>query len=106
MGGTDPRVYGETMSDAENANAEYIVEYVDGPLAGQTERRVLIDGRYDERFSAVVAVEGIESLFWYTALESRGVQGEQHVRYTFDAPDSDPISEDREDGSGKLSEPI
>lgn len=88
------------------ADTEYIVEYVDGPLAGQTERRFLIDGRFDEYVDAMVAVEGMETLLRYIAVAHRAVQGEQHVQYRFNSTDSDPVVEDREDGSGKLSEPI
>jgi hypothetical protein len=85
------------MSDAERVSEEYVVEYVDGPLAGETDRRVLIGGRYDDRLGAVAAVEGLESLFWYNAGESREIQGELHVQYTFDAPDSDPVEAVRDD---------
>ncbi|MEO6825948.1 MAG: hypothetical protein ABI255_06185 [Microbacteriaceae bacterium] len=92
------------MSDA--TDTEYIVEYLDGPLAGQTERRFLIGGRFDEYVDAMVAVEGMETLLRYIAVADREVQGEQHVQYRFDSTDSDPIVEDREDGSGTLSEPI
>ncbi len=85
------------MSDAERVSEEYVVEYVDGPLAGETDRRVLIGGRYDDRLGAVAAVEGLESLFWYNAGASREIQGELHVQYTFDAPDSDPVEAIRDD---------
>jgi hypothetical protein len=79
------------MSDAEHQSTAYVVEYVDGPLAGEVERRVLIGGKYDQRLGAVAAVEGLESLFWYVAGETREIQGELHVSYSFDAPDSDPV---------------
>ena len=85
------------MSDAERVSEEYVVEYVDGPLAGETDRRVLIGGRYDDRLGAVAAVEGLESLFWYNAGSTREIQGELHVQYTFDAPDSDPVEAIRDD---------
>lgn len=77
--------------------AEYIVEYMDGPLAGTAERRYLIGGRYDETVSAYAAVDGMESQFEYKALDSREVQGQLHVRYAFDAPDSDPYESDRDE---------
>ncbi|TAM70172.1 MAG: hypothetical protein EPN48_07360 [Microbacteriaceae bacterium] len=82
------------MSDTERTTVEYIVEYIDGPLAGGTDRRVLIRGKYDDSLSAVAAVEGMESLFRYTAVDSREIQGELHVRYKFDASDSDPVEPD------------
>ncbi|AAT89236.1 Hypothetical protein Lxx14200 [Leifsonia xyli subsp. xyli str. CTCB07] len=54
-------------------------------------------GKADERLSAVAAVEGLESLFWYVAGEERTVNGERHVMYRFDAVDSDPVEADRDD---------
>jgi hypothetical protein len=87
------------MSDAKQTETEYIVEYADGPLAGTTERRLLIGGRVDDRIGAVAAVEGLESLFWYVAGEERSVGGEKYVKYHFDAPDSDPVEADQEDES-------
>jgi hypothetical protein len=85
------------MSESERESVEYVVEYVDGPLAGETERRVLIDGAYDERIGAIAAVEGLESTFWYVAGATREVQGELYVAYSFDAPDSDPVESDPDD---------
>ncbi len=85
------------MTDSGQIPAEYVVEYADGPLEGETDRRVLVDGKYDDRIGAVAAVEGLESLFWYVAGEARDIQGELHVRYSFDAPDSDPVESDPDD---------
>ena len=82
------------MSDSAT---EYIVEYSDGPLAGTSERRYLVRGRYDESLNAVAAIDGVESLFRYNALDSREIQGELHVRYSFDRSDSDPFESDPED---------
>lgn len=79
-----------------HADPEYIVEYVDGPLAGTAERRYLVGGAVDDRISAVAAVEGLESLFWYVAGEQRTVGSEVHVSYRFDAPDSDPVEVDKD----------
>jgi hypothetical protein len=79
------------MADAGDPDVEYLVEYVDGPLEGEVERRVLVDGEYDKRVSAVAAVEGLESLFWYEAIDTHEVAGELRVRYRFDAGDSDPV---------------
>lgn len=84
------------MSDAERASEEYVVEYADGPLVGEIDRRVLIAGRFDDRIGAVAAVDGLESTFWYKAGESREIQGELHVKYSFDAPDSDPVEAERD----------
>lgn len=98
----DPGVrhYGCHMSEADRAGAEYIVEYVDGPLAGRTDRRVLIRGAFDDSLSAVAAVEGMESLFRYNAIDSREINRELHVRYRFDAPDSDPVEPDSDEDNG------
>jgi hypothetical protein len=85
------------MTEPERESTEYVVEYADGPLIGETERRVLIGGKYDDRIGAVAAVEGLESLFWYVAGEAREIQGELHVSYRFDAPDSDPVESDPDD---------
>jgi hypothetical protein len=87
------------MSDAQQNEPEYIVEYVDGPLAGTTDRRILIDGAVDERIGAVAAIDGLESVFWYVAGTERTVGGEKYVQYHFDAPDSDPVESDREEES-------
>jgi hypothetical protein len=85
------------MSDAEDSRI-YIAEFIDGPLEGRSERRVLVDGRHEQRLPMIVAVEGLESTLWYEAVEPRDVNGELQVSYRFDAPDSDPIEPDTEPG--------
>ena len=87
------------MTAAEQNETEYIVEYVDGPLAGTTERRLLIGGTVDERIGAVAAIVGLESLVWGGAGAERTVGGEKYVSYTFDAPDSDPVETEKEEES-------
>lgn len=89
-----------TDQRGETADTEYIVEYVDGPLAGESERRALVDGRFDDRIGAIAAVDGLESLFWYRADSSHTVQGELHVDYRFDSSDSDPVESDQDDVRG------
>ena len=86
------------MTDARQ-DPEYIVEYVDGPLVGQTDRRFLVDGQVDERIGVIAAVEGLESTFWYVAGEQRHSGDELLVQYHFDQPDSDPVEADPEDES-------
>ncbi|MET3567568.1 hypothetical protein SAMN04515691_2159 [Leifsonia sp. 98AMF] len=86
------------MTDARQ-DPEYIVEYADGPLVGQSDRRFLVDGKVDERIGVIAAVEGLESTFWYVAGEEREVEGQKLVSYHFDAPDSDPVEADKEDES-------
>ena len=39
----------------------------------------------------VAAVDGLESLFWYDAVDERQVNGQLRVRFHFDAGDSDPV---------------
>lgn len=90
------------MNDAEARNperqsVEYIVEYIDGPLEGETDRRVLVRGQHDTEVSAVAAVDGLESVFRYNAVDTREIAGELHVRYRFDAPDSDPVESDADE---------
>ncbi|CAM5295706.1 hypothetical protein [Leifsonia shinshuensis] len=87
------------MSETPHSDPEYIVEYADGPLVGTAERRYLIGGKVDERISAVAAVEGLESLFWYVAGEERTINGERYVSYHFDAPDSDPVEAEKDEES-------
>jgi hypothetical protein len=86
------------MTDARQ-DPEYIVEYADGPLAGQTDRRFLVDGEVDERIGVIAAVEGLESTFWYVAGDRRHSGDDLLVEYHFDEPDSDPVEADQEDES-------
>ncbi|ANF30498.1 hypothetical protein A0130_01335 [Leifsonia xyli] len=86
------------MTDARQ-DPEYIVEYVDGPLVGQTDRRFLVDGEVDERIGVIAAVEGLESTFWYVAGDRRQSGDDLLVEYHFDQPDSDPVEADQEDES-------
>ena len=86
------------MTDARQ-DPEYIVEYADGPLVGQTDRRFLVDGEVDERIGVIAAVEGLESTFWYIAGQERVLNGERHVEYHFDAPDSDPVEAEKDEES-------
>ena len=86
------------MTDARQ-DPEYIVEYADGPLAGQTDRRFLVDGEVDERIGVIAAVEGLESTFWYVAGDRRRSGDDLLVEYHFDQPDSDPVEADQEDES-------
>lgn len=83
------------MSDHEFA-AEYLAEFLDGPLEGEYVPRVLVDGKPDQRVGMVAAVEGLESLFWYDAVDESEVGGRLRVRYRFDAGDSDPVEADDE----------
>ncbi|TFD30915.1 hypothetical protein E3T34_11885 [Cryobacterium sp. TMT1-62] len=79
------------MADQDAENVVYTAEFIDGPLAGQVDTRVLIQGKHDARVSMMAAVEGVETLFWYDEEDVRDVQGRVHVRYRFDAGESDPF---------------
>ena len=78
------------MASPESHNVVYTAEFIDGPLEGQVDSRVLVHGKHDSRISMLAAVEGIEALFWYDEVDERDVQGRLHVRYRFDVGDSDP----------------
>ncbi len=45
----------------------------------------------------MAAVDGLESLFWYDAVDERQVNGQLRVRFRFDADDSDPVEFDEDD---------
>ena len=72
---------------------------IDGPLAGTTDRRILIDGKVDSRIGPVAAVCGLASVFLYAAGESRDVSGEMYVKYHFERPDSEPVKTARDTDS-------
>jgi hypothetical protein len=82
------------MTTAQPQDVSYVAEFTDGPLEGEIETRVLIGGSHEERLGMVAAVDGLESLFWYDAYETREVNEQLHVRYRFDAGDSDPVEAD------------
>ncbi len=93
------------MTNPPRVEHEYIVEYVDGPLAGTTDRRLLINGGApDERIGSVAAIEGLESLFWYVKGAERLVNSEKYVAYHFDAPGQRP-GRDRQGSRVDLSRP-
>jgi hypothetical protein len=86
--------YGGGMADA--AAATYVAEFIDGPLEGDFEQRSLVQGEPEKRVGMVAAVDGLESLFWYDAVDQREVNGQIRVRFRFDADDSDPVEHDDE----------
>lgn len=85
------------MTDSARTPENFTVEYVDGPLEGQTDTRVLIAGQYDKSFGVIALVDGIESNFEYNSVSTRELNGELHVRYSFAAKESDPFTSDEED---------
>jgi hypothetical protein len=84
------------MSTSQPHDVFYTAEFVDGPLAGDAEERVLVHGKHDVKLSVVALVDGLESIFRYKELESREIAGKLHVQYGFDADASDPIESDDE----------
>jgi hypothetical protein len=83
------------MSD--DTTATYTAEFLDGPLEGNFEQRALVDGKPESRVGEVAAIDGLESLFWYNAVEQREVNGELRVQFRFDPSDSDPQEYDQDD---------
>ncbi|WP_022887892.1 hypothetical protein [Agromyces italicus] len=81
---------------ADSVGAQYVAEFIDGPLEGEFDHRALVGGEAERRIGMVAAVDGLESLFWYDAVGERQVNGELRVRFRFDADDSDPVESDDE----------
>ncbi|HEY1106888.1 hypothetical protein MUN74_16885 [Agromyces endophyticus] len=81
---------------ADTVGAQYVAEFIDGPLEGEFDHRALVGGKPEQRVGMVAAVDGLESLFWYDAVDEREVAGELRVRFSFDAGDSDPVESDDE----------
>lgn len=79
-------------------DAEYVVQYLDGPMAGSSDRRSLVNGKIEPRIDVIAAVEGLESIYRYEAVEDRTIEGEILASYRFDANDSDPVEPDTVDG--------
>ena len=84
------------MTTPDHTDVFFTAEFIDGPLAGDTEERVLVHGTNDEKLSVVALVDGIESIFRYTAVESRDLAGKLHVTYTFNEASSDPFESEDE----------
>jgi hypothetical protein len=82
---------------ADTSPAEYVAEFIDGPLEGDFAHRVLVGGKAEARVGMMAAVDGLESLFWYDAVDEREVNGQLRVRFRFDADDSDPVEFDEDD---------
>jgi hypothetical protein len=82
------------MSD----DAEYVVQYLDGPMAGSSDRRALVGAKPESRIDAIAAVEGLESTYRYELVQERSIDGEILATYRFDAADSDPVEPDTVDG--------
>lgn len=86
------RDYGGVMAESST----YVAEFLDGPLEGDFEQRALVGGKPEKRVGMVAAVDGLESLFWYDAVDEHEVNGQLRVRFRFDADDSDPVESDEE----------
>ena len=70
---------------ADTSPAEYVAEFIDGPLEGDFEHRVLVGGKPERRVGMMAAVD------------EREVNGQLRVRFRFDADDSDPVEFDEDD---------
>lgn len=84
------------MSTAETST-EYVAEFIDGPLEGESQHRTFLDGDYEKELDMYVAVEGLPSLLHYVMTTSRQVGDTLFVSYRFDPKDSDPIEVDDQD---------
>lgn len=82
---------------ADTARTDYVAEFIDGPLEGDFEHRALVGGKPETRVGMMAAVDGLESLFWYDAIDQREINGQLRVRFKFDADDSDPVEFDQDD---------
>lgn len=89
------------MTSTDRMNVPYVAEFIDGPLEGRVDQFLLINGKHSPRISMVAAVSSLESLFWYDEVDSRDVHGKLHVRYTFDASESDPVATDPDEDLGE-----
>ncbi|MCU1438312.1 MAG: hypothetical protein JWP66_1399 [Naasia sp.] len=83
------------MSEPQDVpqSKQYLAEFLDGPFAGRTEHRFLVDGAHDDEISEMAAIGGQERLFWYVAGESHDFDGLLHVKYTWDRRDSDDLQD-------------
>jgi hypothetical protein len=81
----------DNLAQPNPSGTRYVAEYLDGPLEGTTEHRFLVDGQPEERLTQMGLVDRTEALFWYVVQDSREVAGLLHVRYAFDAEDSDTL---------------
>ncbi len=79
------------MSDTANETDRYAAEYLDGPLEGTTEHRYLQDGAPEPRVTQYALVDGTDAMFEYVAGDTRELNGELFVQYSFDQPDSDTL---------------
>jgi hypothetical protein len=84
------------MTTANHSNVYYTAEFIDGPLAADSEERVLVHGKHDDSLGVVALVDGIESIFRDNAVEQRDIAGKLHVTYTFNEASSDPFESDDE----------
>lgn len=80
------------MSDTTSSEPDrYVAEYLDGPLEGTTEHRYLEGGEPEARVTQYALVDGTDAMFEYVAGETRTINGERFVQYSYDQPDSDTL---------------
>lgn len=91
----------------DQAGNDYIAEYLDGPLAGQTEHRTLDEqGEPESVVNTMVAVNGLETILSYRAEDRREVDDVVQVTFRFDSGDSDTIEPDEDDVNDEVSDAI
>jgi len=84
------------MTTPNHSDVFFTAEFIDGPLAGDSEERVLVHGTHDEKLSVVALIDGLESIFRYNAVEARDIAGKLHVTYSFNEASSDPFESEDE----------
>ena len=61
------------MTTPDHTDVYFTAEFIDGPLAGTAEERVLVRGTHDEKLSEVALVDGIESIGSATRKDEHGI---------------------------------
>ncbi len=89
------------MTDSQPTLAhgdEYLVIYQGGPNDGQVDTRISTDGGFDSEITVLTAVGGKETLTDYNLVNFTEVGGKYHVRYAYDAADSEPVDDPEDRG--------
>lgn len=79
--------------------SDYVAIFSGGPFDGQSERRISIDGTWDQQVTMLAEAHGHDAMIDYDATNWREVGDEVLVTYIYDAKDSEKVEdpEDRQD---------
>lgn len=80
-----------TLSEGD----EYVVFFSGGPYDGQTDHRVSTDGSWEDEITELVLQNGKETQLVYAAPVAKKVGDQVHVTYSWDAADSEPTDDTR-----------